>query len=66
MTAQAFWLAFAENFENYTWFEQFVPRLEAVTVEDVLDVARRWLRPQNRTVGWFIPTGDGEFDEEEE
>ncbi len=66
VTAQAFWLAFAENFENYTWFEQFVPRLEAVTVEDVLDVARRWLRPQNRTVGWFIPTGDGEFDEEEE
>ncbi len=66
VTAQAFWLAFAENFESYTWFEQYVPRLEAVTIEDVQDVARRYLRPQNRTVGWFVPTGEDAADYEEE
>lgn len=66
VTAQAFWLAFAENFESYTWFEQYVPRLEAVTIADVQDVAQRYLRPQSRTVGWFIPTGDGAADYEEE
>lgn len=66
VTAQAFWLAFAENFESYTWFEQYVPRLEAVTIEDVQDMARRYLRPQNRTVGWFVPTGEDAADYEEE
>ncbi|MBI5666942.1 MAG: insulinase family protein [Chloroflexi bacterium] len=66
VTAQAFWLAFAENFESYTWFEHYVPRLEAVTIQDVQDVAQRYLRPQNRTVGWFIPTGNGATDYEGE
>ena len=31
VTMQAFWLAFAENFHSYEWFEQYVKRLEAVT-----------------------------------
>ncbi len=66
VSSQAFWLAFAENFESHSWFENYVTRLEAVTVEDVLDAAQRYLRPQNRVVGWLIPTGaDGEFDDEE-
>lgn len=55
VTGQAFWLAFAENFAGYEWFEQYVDRLEAVTIDDVQDVAQRYLRPQNRTVGWFVP-----------
>lgn len=68
VTAQAFWLAFAENFDSYTWFENYIPRLEAVTVADVRDAAERYLRPQNRTVGWLIPTGgeDGDYEEDEE
>ena len=68
VTAQAFWLAFAENFDSYTWFENYIPRLEAVTIADVRDAAERYLRPQNRTVGWLIPTGgeDGDYEEEEE
>lgn len=62
VTGQAFWLAFAENFDSYTWFERYVEHLEQVTIDDVRDVAQRYLRPQNRTVGWLIPTGldDGE------
>lgn len=67
VTMQAFWLAFAENFHSYEWFEQYVKRLEAVTVEDVREVAQKYLRKQNRTVGWFIPTtGADEYDMEDE
>jgi zinc protease len=63
VSSQAYWLAFAENFDRYTWFENYVSRLEAVTVEDVREVAQRYLRPQNRTVGWFVPlAGDGDED----
>jgi zinc protease len=56
VTAQAFWLAFAENFHSYTWFSEYIDRLEAVTLDDVSEVAQRYLRRQNRTVGYFIPT----------
>lgn len=62
VTGQAFWLAFAENFAGYEWFENYVERLESVTIEDVQDVAQRYLRPQSRTVGWFVPQ-DMEEDE---
>jgi zinc protease len=66
VTSQAFWLAFAENFDSYTWFDQYVPRLEAVTIQDVREAAERYLRPQNRTVGWLIPTGGEDGYEEDE
>ncbi len=55
VTGQAFWLAFAENFADYTWFEQYVQRLEAVTIADVRQAAAHYLTPQNRVVGWFVP-----------
>lgn len=61
VTMQAFWLAFAENFDSYTWFENYVENLEAVTLADVKAAAARYLRPQNRTVGWFVPI-KGEHD----
>ena len=69
VSSQAFWLAFAENFHSYEWFLNYVDKLEAVTIDDVRSVAQKYLRPQNRTVGWFVPTaadgGDmGEEDEE--
>ena len=48
----------------------YVDKLEAVTIEDVRMVAQKYLHPQNRTVGWFVPTevgGDdmGEEDDDE-
>jgi len=65
VTSQAFWLAFTENFGSHTWFADYVANLEAVTLDDVKDAAARYLRPQNRTVGWFIPTAgdDDEFED---
>jgi zinc protease len=66
VTGQAFWLAFCENFDNYTWFEQYVERLSAVTLAEVHEAARKYLRPQNRVVGWLIPTGEATTEAEEE
>ncbi len=66
VTMQAFWLAFAENITSYTWFENYVANLEAVTLDDVKAAAAHYLRPQNRTVGIFIPTGDDDESDEDE
>ncbi len=56
VTGLAFWLAFSENFLSYTWYERYLEQLDAVTLDDVHDAAARYLRPSQRTVGWFIPT----------
>lgn len=66
VTSQAFWLAWAESFADYTWFESYLDKLNAVTLDDVKRVAAQYLRPQNRIVGAFIPTGAGDADEEME
>lgn len=69
VTMQAFWLAFTENVQSYDWFENYVSNLEAVTLDDVKKAAAHYLRPQNRTVGTFIPTGaglDGDMDDMED
>jgi zinc protease len=59
VTGQAFWLAFSENFSSYTWYENYLDYLEGVTLEDVRQAARQYLRRSQRTVGWFIPTDGG-------
>ena len=34
---------------------ELIPRLATVTLEQVNDAARRYLQPDNRTIGWFEP-----------
>ena len=58
VTGQAFWLAFSENFESYAWYEEYLDRLDAITLDEVRDAASRYLRESQRTVGWFIPRVD--------
>jgi len=41
-------------------FENFRPRISAVTLEEVADVARAIFTESNRTVGWFDPLPVGE------
>ncbi|MGQ0603771.1 MAG: M16 family metallopeptidase [Anaerolineales bacterium] len=55
VTNQGFWLGFTEILQDYTWFEKYIPRLEAVTVADIQHVAQKYFAPTNRTVGHFIP-----------
>jgi zinc protease len=59
ITNQAFWLGYAEMFATYSWFENYLDRLAAVTASDVRRVAMQYLRPQARVVGTYVPTGHG-------
>lgn len=58
ITNQAFWLGYSEMFADGEWFNRYVDRIAAVTVEDVLRVARRVLVPANRVVGVYRPGGE--------
>ena len=60
VTGQAFWLAFSENFSTHEWYLRYLEQLDAVTLDDVQDAARRYFRRSQRTVGWFIPTSNGQ------
>ena len=60
ITNQAFWLGFAEIFDDYDWFLNYLDKLAEVTPEDVRRIARDYLRPQNRVLGVYVPTTNGE------
>ncbi|MGI8587373.1 MAG: M16 family metallopeptidase [Chloroflexia bacterium] len=47
------WLEAIATADLYT---QFLDRYSAVTPEECRRVARTYFRPDNRTVGWFVPT----------
>ncbi len=57
ITNQAFWLGYAEMFATYDWFETYLERLSKITARDVKRVARQHLRPQQRVVGTYVPSG---------
>jgi zinc protease len=52
---QAYWMGFAEMFATVDWFTNYLERLAAVTPEDVQRLAQTCLRPQNRTLGVYLP-----------
>lgn len=60
ITNQAFWMGLSEMIASYEWFTNFLNRLAAVTPGDVQRVAQSYLQPGNRTLGVYLPTGDGE------
>ncbi len=43
---------------DYSWFEDTLEQLGAVTLEDLERVRQQYLRPQNRTVGWYVPANN--------
>lgn len=59
ITNQAFWLGLTEMLDSYTWFENYLPRLSAITPQDVQRVAQVYLRPQKRVRGVYLPTENG-------
>jgi zinc protease len=59
ITNQAFWLGHAEMFDRYDWFLTYLENLSKVTPDELQRAAQKYLRPQNRVVGTYIPTGAG-------
>ena len=55
VTNQGFWYGWSEVFADYRWFETYLDRLAAVSVEDVQRVAQKYLRRGNRVVGHYQP-----------
>jgi zinc protease len=59
ITNQAFWLGYSENFDNYDWFLNYLDRLNAVTSHDVKNVAEKYLNPEKRVIGIYLPESNG-------
>jgi zinc protease len=55
ITNQAFWLGYSEMFNEYSWFLNYVQRLEQVTPELLMEKAREYLSSSRRVVGVFHP-----------
>ncbi|MDD2522501.1 MAG: pitrilysin family protein [Anaerolineaceae bacterium] len=53
ITNQAFWLGYAQSFADYSWFTDYVKRLEQVSAKDILRVARLYLNPAHRVTGVY-------------
>ncbi|MEJ2351946.1 MAG: pitrilysin family protein [Anaerolineales bacterium] len=58
ITNQAFWMGYSEMISSYDWFTTYLENLEKVTPEEVQRVASAYLRPQNRVLGVYLPTGE--------
>jgi zinc protease len=55
VTSQGYWLGYSAVVAEVGWFESFLDRLEAVTVDDVHRVAHTYLSRRTRTVGHYVP-----------
>ncbi|MFZ3071122.1 MAG: pitrilysin family protein [Anaerolineaceae bacterium] len=58
ITNQAFWMGYSNSFASYAWFTDYVERLSAVTPEEVMQVAQKYLMSDQRVVGIYRPTGE--------
>ena len=55
ITNQAFWLGYAPSFADYDWFRHYVDNLQAVTPEQVAQIAQKYFSPNNRVIGLYNP-----------
>ncbi len=53
ITNQAFWLGYSEMFASYSWFENYVNKLEQVSPENLRQTAMKYLKPSNRVIGYY-------------
>ncbi len=58
ITNQAFWLGYSEMFANYDWYLNYLDRLEQIKPHDIYRIADKYLRPEQRVVGFYIPTNE--------
>lgn len=55
VTNQGYWLGYSSVVADTDWFESFLDRLTAVSVDDVSRAADLYLQRRNRTVGHYVP-----------
>ncbi|MEA4812631.1 MAG: pitrilysin family protein [Anaerolineaceae bacterium] len=55
ITNQAFWMGYASAFADYNWFLNYVERLKAVSAEELMQTARKYLNPKHRVTGIYQP-----------
>lgn len=60
ITNQAFWLGYASMFADYTWFENYLKRIEQVTPAHLAQAAQKYLDPRHRIVGIYQPAKNGD------
>ncbi len=58
ITNQAFWMGYAEIFDTYDWFLNYLSRLSEVTPQEVQRIAQTYMRPGNRVLGIYRPNGN--------
>jgi zinc protease len=58
VTEQAHQLGFFATVHHYKYALEFPDLVEDVTAQEVMEVARKYMTPENRTVGWFIPNDE--------
>ncbi len=57
ITNQAFWLGYSEMFDQYSWFLEYVDRLNAVNPTLLMEKARELLHTSHRVTGIYLPEG---------
>lgn len=57
VTELAHQIGYFHTIDHYTFFETFLSKVEAITGEDVRDLASRLFQSRNRTVGVYRPSG---------
>jgi zinc protease len=60
ITNQAFWMGYAEIFDTYDWFINYLDRLSEVTPQDVQRIAQTYMRSANRVLGIYRPSNNME------
>lgn len=55
ITNQGFWMGYSNSFADYDWFLNYVEKLESVSPEAVMQAARKYLDPQHRVLGYYLP-----------
>lgn len=58
ITNQAFWLGYSEMFSNYDWFLTYLDKLAEIKPVHIQDVAEKYMSPENRIVGIYLPNFD--------
>lgn len=59
ITNQAFWMGYASMFADYSWFEDYIAKIEKISREDLQETARKYLKTDQRVIGIYHPKNNG-------